>query len=393
MPFPNPNPAPPRRARSGPAANLIRRLTGRKARTSVSGGYDRNVEINEDAPDVAAFEDAGPPRSMLTTPLPQQTTNNVNYTRASSPAASVATHRSQRSRRSVRMPEPDYNPDPNNVRPITVHSMQRSPAHSHVDIPPDGYIPESQADGSIPLPPPHELSRMPPSPSQSPGPPLNMGGDEGDKGVIVRDYVQDPYGNGGGNAPGGGGGGGGGSGMRPTHRRFGDRESVASVSTSNLSILSPNNFGGSGSGPGGERGMGMNMGYGGGGLSAIPESSPGPRHITSRHSLSSRMQPGDMGMGVDDDVYANDQGGMGSEMNPIPMPQGPLPVLNRPGSRASMRDGMNVGPGIGAGGGMMGMDDRGMNDRGPEMRDVYPPSTPSTNVPLPGEGGMPGVSS
>ncbi|KAF9222599.1 hypothetical protein BS17DRAFT_783110 [Gyrodon lividus] len=39
-----------------------------------------------------------------------------------------------------------------------------SPAHPHVEIPPDGFIPEADASMIIRLPPPHELIRPPPTP-------------------------------------------------------------------------------------------------------------------------------------------------------------------------------------------------------------------------------------
>ena len=50
-----------------------------------------------------------------------------------------------------------------------------------LDYPPDSYIPTLVADQSIRLPPPHELSRPPPSPPQRSSPPLPMDAISGDR--------------------------------------------------------------------------------------------------------------------------------------------------------------------------------------------------------------------
>ncbi|KAH7925912.1 hypothetical protein BV22DRAFT_1194766 [Leucogyrophana mollusca] len=65
-------------------------------------------------------------------------------------------------------------------RPTPVRNTMYSPHQPHVDIPPDGWIPEADSSLLIRIPPPHELSRPPPTPgtpspaslSRSPSPPL-----------------------------------------------------------------------------------------------------------------------------------------------------------------------------------------------------------------------------
>ncbi|KAH7912266.1 hypothetical protein BJ138DRAFT_1125350 [Hygrophoropsis aurantiaca] len=66
------------------------------------------------------------------------------------------------------------------IRPTPTRNTMYSPHHPHVDIPPDGWIPEADASLLIRIPPPHELARPPPTPgaqtpislSRSPSPPL-----------------------------------------------------------------------------------------------------------------------------------------------------------------------------------------------------------------------------
>lgn len=55
--------------------------------------------------------------------------------------------------------------------PIPIHNPVPSPMHPALDIPPDGWVPYENADGEIPLPPPHELSRPVTPRSVSPAPP------------------------------------------------------------------------------------------------------------------------------------------------------------------------------------------------------------------------------
>ncbi|EJD04160.1 uncharacterized protein FOMMEDRAFT_155280 [Fomitiporia mediterranea MF3/22] len=107
---------------------------------------DRNVAVNpSNAPDVASIVDEMPV-NPITSPLPAEEISQVNHTTP------------------VRMPEPDFNPDPNDVPPISMPNRPRSPAHPPIHIPPDGYIPSQGLDGSIRLPPPHELGQAPPTP-------------------------------------------------------------------------------------------------------------------------------------------------------------------------------------------------------------------------------------
>lgn len=48
------------------------------------------------------------------------------------------------------------------IHPTIIHNLPPPTRHSPVNIPPDGMIPVDSADGGIMLPPPHELSPMPP---------------------------------------------------------------------------------------------------------------------------------------------------------------------------------------------------------------------------------------
>ncbi|KAH7888342.1 hypothetical protein F5I97DRAFT_684499 [Phlebopus sp. FC_14] len=63
---------------------------------------------------------------------------------------------------------PDVQPQ-HQQPPPSARTTMYSPAHAHVDIPPDGWIPEADAASHIiRLPPPHELARPPPTPGASP---------------------------------------------------------------------------------------------------------------------------------------------------------------------------------------------------------------------------------
>lgn len=57
-------------------------------------------------------------------------------------------------------------------RPRSVRNSSPSAPHTHVSIPPEGYIPALGADHVIRIPPPHELSRPPPTPERVASPPL-----------------------------------------------------------------------------------------------------------------------------------------------------------------------------------------------------------------------------
>ncbi|KAJ3747286.1 hypothetical protein DFH05DRAFT_789898 [Lentinula detonsa] len=60
----------------------------------------------------------------------------------------------------------------NQIHPIPIHNMPVSPRHHRITIPPDGMIPLNDGSGNgIMLPPPHELSPMPPIMELSPAPP------------------------------------------------------------------------------------------------------------------------------------------------------------------------------------------------------------------------------
>ncbi|THH06373.1 hypothetical protein EW145_g4135 [Phellinidium pouzarii] len=200
----------------------LSRLTRRRGPSEV----DSNVEINRGAPDVAAIVENDPTRTVAT-PL--------------GPSAAIQVERAQNS---MHIPEPNYNPDPSEVGPISVYNLQPSPRHSQVDFPPDGYIPPMQ-NGSILLPPPHDIQPPPPTPNQRSSPlpgssSLPRAIAPPDKEPVSRDFV---YAN-----------------NRPRGGRHRYAESLASTTTSNLSILSP-------SGPGRPSAVPPR-------LSAIPESSP-----------------------------------------------------------------------------------------------------------------------
>lgn len=64
------------------------------------------------------------------------------------------------------------------IHPTPIHNIPPSPRHHHVNIPPEGFIPETGPDSVIRLPPPHEFTR--PALSRSPSPPL-PGIPEGDE--------------------------------------------------------------------------------------------------------------------------------------------------------------------------------------------------------------------
>lgn len=56
------------------------------------------------------------------------------------------------------------------IRPVPIHSVPQSPQHMAVDYPPEGWIPSVDSDQRIRLPPPHEMSPNPFSPSHTPPP-------------------------------------------------------------------------------------------------------------------------------------------------------------------------------------------------------------------------------
>jgi hypothetical protein len=154
--FPQPFSAqpPPNRSRSGRSffGRLRTRIAGRP------GSTDPNVERNpSDAPDFGIIVDTHTGGGGVTSPLSASITQ-PGHMRAASPM--------------VPMPEPNHHPDPRDVPPIVQPVTPRTPSHPHVEIPPDGYIPELDANGSIGLPPPHELARPPPTPREGRSPAL-----------------------------------------------------------------------------------------------------------------------------------------------------------------------------------------------------------------------------
>lgn len=58
------------------------------------------------------------------------------------------------------------------IRPISYRNASPSVQHSQISVPPDGYIPTLDADRLIRIPPPHELSKPPPTPERTQSHPL-----------------------------------------------------------------------------------------------------------------------------------------------------------------------------------------------------------------------------
>lgn len=258
-----------------------------RIRSRRRGGADDiapQIEVNADAPDVATFvrEDPG---FTVTTPVPE----------AAAPQVALAPDPN-----AVHMPEPDFNPNPSTVRPISVMGTPRSPSHPRVDIPPDGYIPPVREDGSIGLPPPHEFvpAMATPRTSNSPLPgPSTLPTDLSEsvipnfnRGPIARDFGNEPPRRNG------------------KHRYQGSvADSVVSTAVSDLSILSPPNARNSIAQPR---------------LSAIPEASP-----------SGSMRQADMGYGIPRPSSRN------SMMNNIYAPGAPPPLNGDPGYPGSSQMG------------------------------------------------------
>jgi hypothetical protein len=77
----------------------------------------------------------------------------------------------------VLVPPPEIISHIPDIRPRSIRNASPSVRHSQVSIPPEGYIPALGADHLIRIPPPHELSRPPPTPERPPSPPLPESGD------------------------------------------------------------------------------------------------------------------------------------------------------------------------------------------------------------------------
>lgn len=133
----------------------------------------------------------------------------------------------------MRMPSPNFNPDPSEVHPISMSNKPRSPVHPPINVPPEGYIPRQDEDGRIRIPPPHEHITHSPFASNSPLPevenlPQYITGHQTPRELHVRDFAPQP-------APGL-------SSSRPRRKHRYQKsvaESVDSTSTSKLSIISP----------------------------------------------------------------------------------------------------------------------------------------------------------
>ena len=101
-------------------------------------------------------------------------------------AQNNAAAQSQRSR--MHMPVPDFNPDPATVPPISVRNRTPSIRHSPIEIPPDGFIPVADESGGLGLPPPHELSRPPPTPGEG-NTPITPTAPLPPRSPVARDYA------------------------------------------------------------------------------------------------------------------------------------------------------------------------------------------------------------
>ena len=60
--------------------------------------------------------------------------------------------------------------DNGEIHPVMIHTAPPSPQHAPVDFPPEGWIPTIDNDQRIRLPPPHELSASPYTPTSTPPP-------------------------------------------------------------------------------------------------------------------------------------------------------------------------------------------------------------------------------
>ena len=217
------------RTRSDPAAvSNSRRQNSFFRRRQDDPQRDRNVEVNEGAPDVATIVNGEPHATVVTPVLP----NNVGQVNGGT------------SESGFRMPEPDFNPDPSSVHPIALMNAPRSPVHPVIDYPPDNYIPRQDSDGRVRLPPPHEFGPPPTTPKQdhSPLPNATSLPEVVPRETLAREMVHPRD--------------------EPNRRRGHHyQESVGSTATSNLSIISP---------PTQQRGASKAPQ-----LYAIPEASPG----------------------------------------------------------------------------------------------------------------------
>lgn len=163
---------------------------------------DRNVEVNEGAPDVATIVN-GEPHMTVATPILMDDVKQMN-------GNPEMTH----------MPVPDFNPDPSSVHPISVMNAPRSPLHPPVDYPPDNYIPRRDSDGAIRLPAPHDFAPMTPHQEHSPLPAQTSLPEFTPRETRAREITN--------------------SRTEPSRRKgHHDTESVGSIATSSLSIISP----------------------------------------------------------------------------------------------------------------------------------------------------------
>ncbi|KAK0210929.1 hypothetical protein DFS33DRAFT_339079 [Desarmillaria ectypa] len=76
-------------------------------------------------------------------------------------------------------------PEPAQPEAVNPTTAMPSPQISYVDVPPEGFIPETGQDSVIRLPPPHELSPRPPTPGAAFVPPLPVIPEDGEEPVVV----------------------------------------------------------------------------------------------------------------------------------------------------------------------------------------------------------------
>ncbi|KAK0463958.1 uncharacterized protein EV420DRAFT_1117301 [Desarmillaria tabescens] len=76
-------------------------------------------------------------------------------------------------------------PEPAQPEAVNTTTAMPSPQLSYVDVPPEGFIPDTGQDSVIRLPPPHELSPRPPTPGATFVPPLPVIPEDGEEPVVV----------------------------------------------------------------------------------------------------------------------------------------------------------------------------------------------------------------
>jgi len=132
---------------------------------------ERNEEVSDDE-SVTDTEETY--RNDVPNRAPSVTSERTTRSRQADPAPPPSRPPSARPVPPPRSPSPPptrVRPPDAGIHPTILHNIPRSPSHGPIDIPPEGWIPELEG-GAIRLPPPHELSRPPPTPEQLMSPTL-----------------------------------------------------------------------------------------------------------------------------------------------------------------------------------------------------------------------------